>query len=46
MVGKRTPQSIFPYNIIEHSPTSFAHNSVFIGPNDFKFGTETRFVVL
>ena len=33
-------------HIIEHSPTSFALNSVFIGPNDFKFGTETRFMVL
>ena len=37
LVGKRTAQSIFPYNIIEDSPSSFAHNSVFVGPNDFKF---------
>ena len=39
---KNAFQPIFPYNIIEKSPTSLAHNSVFIGPNDFKFGTETR----
>ena len=31
---------IFLYNIIENSPTSFACNFVFVGPNDFKFGTE------
>ena len=40
------PQPIFPYNIIENSPTSFARNSVFVGPNDFEFGTETRFMRL
>ena len=39
-------QPIFPYNIIENVPTSFVHNSVLIGPNDFNFGTETRFMVL
>ena len=25
-------QPVFPYNIIEDSPTSFARNSVFVGP--------------
>ena len=34
-------QTNFPYNIIKNSPTSFSRNSVFLGPNDFKFGTET-----
>ena len=33
-------QPIFPYDIIENSPTSFAHNSVFVGPNDFICGTD------
>ena len=44
MVGKKVNahQPIFPYNIIENSPTSLAHNSVFIGPNNFKIGTQTR----
>ena len=27
---------------MENSPTSVARNSVFVGPNDFKFGTETH----
>ena len=40
------PKPILPYNIIENSLTSFARNSVFVGPNDFKFGTETRFMAL
>ena len=39
-------QPIFPLNIIETSPTSLAHRSVFNGPNDFKFGTETGRMVL
>ena len=26
---------------MENSPTSFARNSVSVGPNDFKFGTKT-----
>ena len=43
---ENAPQPIFPYNIIENSPDSFAHNSVFVGPNDFKFGTEPSFMVL
>ena len=40
-------QPIFPhiYNIIENSPTSFARNCVFVGPNDFTFGTETNLMV-
>ena len=41
-----TYQPIFLYNIIDNSPTSFACNSVFVGPNDFKFGTETCFMLL
>ena len=46
MVGKRKSPAHFAYNnMIENSPTSFACNSVFVGPNDFKFGTETRFMV-
>ena len=45
--AKEYPKPIFLYNYeIENSPTSFAHNSVWIGPNNFKFGTETRFMVL
>ena len=44
--ARERPQPIFPYNTIENSPTPFARNSVFVGPNDFKFGTETRFMVL
>ena len=44
--AKECPQPISPYYIIENSPTSFAHNSVLIGPNNFKFGTKTRCMVL
>ena len=43
---KSAYQPIFPYNIIENSPTSLAPNSVFVGPNKFKFGTETCCMVL
>ena len=32
---------IFSYNITENYLTSFAHNSVSKGPNNFKFGTKT-----
>ena len=41
LIGKRVPtmQPICPYNIIENPPTFLAHNSVFIGPNKFKFGS-------
>ena len=28
------------YNILENSPTSLVHNSVFIGPNYIEFGTD------
>ena len=31
---------IFPYSIIENSPTSFVYNSVCIGPNNFKLGLQ------
>ena len=44
--ARERPQPIFPYNRRKNSPTSFARNSVFVGSNDFKFGTETRFIVL
>ena len=44
--ARERPQPIFRYNTIENSPTSFACNSAFVGLNDFKFGTERRFVVL
>ena len=43
---KNAHQPIFPYNIIENSQTSLAHNSVLIVPNNFKFGTETCCMVL
>ena len=43
---KNGHQPIFPYDIIENSPTSLAHNSVFKGPDNFKFGTETHCMVL
>ena len=44
---KNVNQSIFPfYIIIENSPTSFVHDAVFDGPNDFKFGTKTCYMVL
>ena len=43
---KNAQQPIFPYDIIENSPTSFANNSVFIGPNNFKFGTKTLYMVV
>ena len=39
---KNAHQPIFPYNIVENSPTFFDHTSVFIDPNNLKFGTETR----
>ena len=42
---KNAHQPIFPYNIIENSPISLAHNTVFFGPNSVKFGTETSYVV-
>ena len=35
-----------PYNIIKNSMSSFPHNSVSDGPNDFKFGTETCYMAL
>ena len=38
-------QPSFPYDVIENYPSSLAHNSVFDGPNDFKFGTETSYMV-
>ena len=36
---KIAPKPIFPYYIIENPPISLVHNSVLIGPNNFKFGT-------
>ena len=44
--ARERPQPIFPYTIIENSPTSFACNSVLVGRNDFKFDTETSLTVL
>ena len=44
--AKECPQPIFLYNATENSPTFLAHNSVFIDPDNFKFGTETRYVFL
>ena len=48
MVGgqKNTHETISCYNIIENSQTSLDHNFVAICPNDFKFGTETNYIVL
>ena len=43
---KNGHQPIFPYYVIENSPTSLAPNSVLVGPNNFKFGTEARCMVL
>ena len=43
LVGKKMP---FPYNVIENSPTSLAHKTVFVDLNNFKFGTETHHMVL
>ena len=40
------PQPFSPYKIMEKCQTSLAHNSVFIDTNNFKFGTETRSMVL
>ena len=42
---KNAYQPIFPYNIIENSQTSLAHQSVSIDRNNFKFGTETGCIV-
>ena len=39
-------QLIFPDNIIANSPTSLAYNSAVFVPNNFKFGTKTRNMVL
>ena len=36
---------VMPTSRIENYPTSLAHNSVFIGPNGSKFGTETFYIV-
>ena len=43
---KNAHQLILPCNIIESRQTSLAHNSAFIGPNNFQFGTETCCMVL
>ena len=43
---KNAYQPIFPNNIIETSTTSLAHKPVFVSLNDFKFGTETRCMVV
>ena len=37
-------QLTFPYNIIENYPISFVGNSVLVGPNDIRFGTETCYM--
>ena len=43
---KNAHQPNFPYNLTKNYPTSLVRNSVFIGPNNFKFGTKTRYIVL
>ena len=35
----------FQYNIIENSRLSLAHKTVFVDPNNFKFGTDTHYMV-
>ena len=35
--------AIFPYNIIENSPTSLTYDSAFVGPNNFRSGTKTAY---
>ena len=45
-LAKNAHQPIFPYYIIESSAIPLAHNSIFICPNTFKFGTETRYIAL
>ena len=37
---KNAHQPVFPYNVIENYPTSLALDSVFDGPNDFRFGAD------
>ena len=44
--AKNACQPIFPYNVTENSPASLTYDSVFNGPNDFKFVTETYRMVL
>ena len=44
LVGKTTPISPFSHTYNRKFSNFFARNS-FVGPNDFKFGTETRFMV-
>ena len=39
-------QPTIPYNKTEDFTTSSVHTSIFIGPNDFKFGTDIRYTVL
>ena len=43
---KNGNQLIFPCNIIQNPPTSLACDFVFIGPNNFEFGTKTHCTVL
>ena len=40
---KNAHQPIFQYNIIKNSPTSLTYNSAVFVPNNFKFGTKTRY---
>ena len=35
--------AIFPYNIIENSPTSLTYDSAFVGPNNFRSGTKMAY---
>ena len=47
LVGKKEcPPAHFPCNIIQNSPASLAYNFVFVGPNSFKFDTNTCYMVL
>ena len=45
-VQNNAHQPTFPDNVIANSPTSFAYNSAVFVPNNFKFGTKTRDMVL
>ena len=42
---KNAHQPIFPYSIIEKSPASLAHDSIFVDRNKSKFGTKARCMV-
>ena len=47
LAGKIMPTSLVSHiNIIQSSPTCFAHKPDFTGPNDFEFGTKIGSMVI